>query len=130
MAFPKDRKYTKDHEYVKAEGSQGVLGVTAFAAEHLGDIVFVELPSVGKVLKAKDVFATLESVKAVSDSYTGVAGKVVKVNQKLNEEPSLINKDPHGEGWICVIEIANPAELDALMDADTYDKYQAEAEVH
>jgi len=128
MAFPKEFKYTRDHEYI--DPATGKAGLTNYAQEQLGDIVFVDLPPVGKVLKQGEVFATVESVKAVSDCYTPAGGKVVKVNEKLVDDPGLINRDPHGEGWMVVIEITEKGDLDKLMDEATYDKYQAEAGSH
>ncbi len=130
MAYPKDFKYTKTHEYIKVDGKQGTVGLTNYAQHELGDIVFVELPPVGKEFKQNDIFAVVESVKAVSDCYAPAAGKVVKVNEKLVEDPSLINKDPHGEGWVMVIEVTNPADLNNLMDVTTYEKFESEAGSH
>ncbi|MHB0886692.1 MAG: glycine cleavage system protein GcvH [Bacillota bacterium] len=130
MAYPKDFRYTKTHEYIKVDGQQGTVGLTNYAQHELGDIVFVELPPVGKEFKQNDVFAVVESVKAVSDCYAPAAGKVVKVNEKLVEDPSLINKDPHGEGWIMVIELSNPADVNGLMDVATYEKFESEAGSH
>ncbi|HEY3316590.1 MAG TPA: glycine cleavage system protein GcvH [Bacillota bacterium] len=130
MAYPKDFKYTKSHEFIKVSGKQGTVGLTSYAQDALGDIVFVELPPIGKEFKQNDVFAVVESVKAVSDCYCPAAGKVVKVNEKLAEDPALINRDPHGEGWIMVIELTNPKDLDNLMDVVAYEDYEAKAEHH
>jgi glycine cleavage system H protein len=118
-------KYTKDHEYIRVEGSTGVVGITPYAQEQLGDIVFVELPAVGKTLKQGDEAAVVESVKAASEIYAPVTGTVTEVNQGLSGEPGLINADPEAGGWIYKISIANAAELDALMDADAYAKLTA-----
>jgi glycine cleavage system H protein len=118
-------KYTKDHEYIRVEGSTGVVGITPYAQEQLGDIVFVELPAVGKTLKQGDEAAVVESVKAASEIYAPVTGTVTEVNQDLSGEPGLINADPEAGGWIYKISIANAAELDALMDADAYAKLTA-----
>lgn len=126
MTYPADRKYTKTHEYVKLEGDVAYLGITNFAQDQLGDIVFVEAPEVGREIKIGDVFATVESVKAVSDCYSPVSGKVVKVNEQTADTPEVLNEDPHGEGWICAIEISSTAELDELMDSATYEKHAAE----
>jgi glycine cleavage system H protein len=113
-------KFTKDHEYIRVEGSTGVVGITPYAQEQLGDIVFVELPEVGRKLKAGDEAAVVLSVNAASEIYAPVSGKVTEVNSSLSGEPGLINTSPDGDGWIYKIEIENPAELDALMDADAY----------
>ncbi len=126
MTYPRDLRYTKDHEWIKAEDSRGRIGLTNYAQDQLGDIVFVELPEVGRELERGEVFGVVESVKAVSDCYSPASGKVVEVNEKLLDEPELINKDPHGEGWMIVIELSDPAELDQLMDAEAYEKHLEE----
>jgi len=126
MTYPRDLRYTKDHEWIKAEDSRGRIGLTNYAQDQLGDIVFVELPEVGRELERGEVFGVVESVKAVSDCYSPASGKVVEVNEKLLDEPELINKDPHGEGWMTVIELSDPAELDQLMDAEAYEKHLEE----
>ena len=126
MNFPADLKYTKTHEYARVEGNQVVVGVTDYAQDQLGDIVYVELPEVGREVKAGEVFSTVESVKAVSDCYAPVSGKVVKVNEKVQDTPDLLNKDPYGEGWIAVIEMKDPSELGNLMDHETYAKHVEE----
>ena len=113
-------KYTPDHEYIRVEGSTGVVGITPYAQEALGDIVFVELPAVGKVLKKGDEAAVVESVKAASEIYAPVAGTVTEVNDALSGEPGLINSDPNAGGWIYKIAIADAAELDGLLDSDAY----------
>jgi glycine cleavage system H protein len=118
-------KYTKDHEYIRVEGSTGTVGITPYAQEQLGDIVFVELPTVGKALKQGDEAAVVESVKAASEIYAPVTGTVTEVNQSLSGEPGLINADPEATGWIYKLSITNPAELDALMDAAGYAKLTA-----
>lgn len=126
MTYPAGFKYTKTHEYLKVEGNKAYVGITHFAQDQLGDIVFVELPEVDSEIKVGDIFATVESVKAVSDCYSPVSGKVVEVNEKVTDEPELLNQDPHGEGWICVIELSVPSEVDALMDKAEYEKHLAE----
>ena len=115
------QKFTKDHEYIRVEGGTGIVGITPYAQEQLGDIVFVELPAVGKVLKRGDEAAVVESVKAASEIYAPVSGTVTEVNQTLAGEPGLINTAPEGDGWIYKLAIADPAELDALMDAAAYE---------
>ena len=113
-------KFTKDHEYIRVEGSTGIVGITPYAQEQLGDIVFVELPAVGKALKQGDEAAVVESVKAASEIYAPVSGTVTEVNGNLSGEPGLINAAPEADGWIYKLTIANPAELDSLLDAAAY----------
>jgi len=128
VSYPKDFKYTKTHEWIKVTGNTGRVGLTYFAQDHLGEIVFVELPEVGRVLKQGDTFGVVESVKAVSDCYAPASGKVTKVNEKLADAPELLNKDPHGEGWLFEMELSNAeADLRNLMDQEAYEKFQAEA---
>lgn len=119
-------KYTREHEWIRVEGNVGVVGITWFAQDQLGDVVFVELPEVGRELKQNEQFGVVESVKTVSDLYIPVGGKVVEVNTALDGSPELINQDPYGEGWILKIEIANPAELDNLLDAAAYEAFTKE----
>src|SRR5688572_14181679 len=116
------QKFTKDHEYVRVEGNTGIVGITPYAQEQLGDIVFVELLTVGKVLKQGDEAAVVESVKAASEIYAPVSGTVTEVNTALSGEPGLINLAPETDGWIYKLTVANPAELDSLLDADAYSK--------
>jgi glycine cleavage system H protein len=120
MAYPDDLRYSKEHEWVRAEGTRATIGITSFAADELGDIVFVELPEVGASLKQFQTFGVVESVKAVSDLYSPVSGEVAEVNEALRDAPELLNSDPFGEGWILKVELAGPAELDVLMDAAAY----------
>lgn len=126
MAFPAGFKYTKSHEYVNVEGNVGVVGLTDYAQDQLGDIVFVELPEIGQEVTQGEPFGVVESVKAVSDCYSPISGKVVAVNDKLNDEPGTINSDPHGEGWIIKVELADAAELDNLMAIAAYEKHAEE----
>jgi glycine cleavage system H protein len=125
MAYPTDRKYTKQHEWIQANGSTGTVGITDHAQEELGDIVFVELPKVGAELAAGKAFGTVESVKAVSDLYAPASGTVTEVNEKLATSPESVNKDAHGS-WMMKITLKNPKELDGLMSAADYEKYAAE----
>ena len=120
MAYPDDLRYSKEHEWVRVDGSRATIGITSFAAEELGDIVFVELPEVGTAIKQFATFGVVESVKAVSDLYAPVSGEVVEVNEALRDAPELLNSDPFGEGWIAKVELPDPSELDALMDAAAY----------
>ena len=117
---PADLRYTKDHEWVRVADDTATVGITAFAAEQLGDIVFVELPDVGRVLEQFATFGVVESVKAVSDLYAPVSGTVVEVNERLRDEPELLNADAFGDGWLAKIELVGTGELDALLDAEAY----------
>jgi len=126
--YPKDLRYTKDHEWAKLEGKRVRVGITKFAAEHLSDIVYVELPSVGTELKATDTFGVVESVKAVSDLYAPISGKVVEINKALVDKPDMINTDPYGQAWMLIVEPTNLSELDALLDATAYTALTGEAQ--
>jgi glycine cleavage system H protein len=120
MSYPDDLRYSKEHEWVRVQDSRATIGITSFAADELGDIVFVELPEVGATLSQFAPFGVVESVKAVSDLFAPIAGEVLEVNDALRDAPELLNSDPFGEGWIARIALADPGELDALMDADAY----------
>jgi glycine cleavage system H protein len=120
MGFPDDLRYSKEHEWVRLENGRASIGITSFAADELGDIVFVELPETGSALSQFGTFGVVESVKAVSDLYAPVSGTVVEVNDALRERPELLNSDPFGEGWIASVELSDPGELDSLMDAEAY----------
>jgi glycine cleavage system H protein len=120
MEFPGTLKYTKDHEWIKVDGNIATVGVTDFAQHELGDIVFVDIATVGKSLGANEIFGTVEAVKTVSDLYLPVSGKVTEVNPGLEANPESVNKDPYGSGWMIKMEIANPAELGSLLDAAAY----------
>ena len=122
MNIPKELKYSKDHEWVKVEGNIATVGITDFAQDQLGDVVFVEAPEVGAELAAGDGMGTVESVKAVSDVYSPLSGKVVEANEELADAPQLINEDPYAKGWIAKIEIADTAEVAALLDAAAYEE--------
>jgi glycine cleavage system H protein len=118
---PKDLRYTKDHEWVRVEGDEAAIGITAYAAEQLGDIVFVELPDVGRALDQFAAFGVVESVKAVSDLFAPVGGDVVTTNAELAASPELVNSDPYGGGWMVRVKLSDPAQVDDLLDADAYD---------
>lgn len=122
MEFPKDLKYTKSHEWVRMQDRLAVAGITDYAQQELTDVVFIELPEVGKEVKAGAACAVVESVKAAVDVYSPLSGKVVKTNEKLNDEPQLLNSDPYGEGWVFELEPSDSAEMEKLMDAETYRK--------
>ncbi len=123
---PEGLRYTKEHEWIKVEGDGGRVGITHFAQEQLGDVVFVELPKVGRQLKPMEVFGVVESVKAVSDLFCPVGGQVLEVNTALEKSPELVNKDPYGQGWMLALKVGNPKDLDALMDAAGYTAFLAE----
>ncbi|MBC7338298.1 MAG: glycine cleavage system protein GcvH [Firmicutes bacterium] len=129
MMYPAEFRYTKTHEWAKVEGDLARVGITNYAQEHLGDIVFVELPEVGRQVKQGEAFGVVESVKAVSDCYAPVSGEVVEVNGVLADKPETLNQDPHGEGWMVVIRMSDPAELGNLMDVAAYEKH-CEEEAH
>ena len=117
---PDDLHYTDDHEWLRDEGDEATVGITAYAADQLGDIVFVELPAVGRVLKARESFGVIESVKAVSDLYSPVGGEVTAVNGELAGRPELVNVEPYGAGWMVKLRIGRREELDELRDAESY----------
>jgi glycine cleavage system H protein len=125
MAYPKDYKYTKEHEWIQVNGNTALVGITNHAQEALGDIVFVELPKVGAQLEAGKSFGTVESVKAVSELYAPASGKVLEVNEALNQSPENVNKDAHA-AWMIKIELSKPSEAGALLSADDYEKFVAE----
>ena len=129
MAYPTDRKYTKEHEWIQTNGSSAAIGITDHAQESLGDIVFVELPKVGAELIAGKTFGTVESVKAVSDLYAPASGTVTEINGDLATAPENVNKDPHGS-WMMKITLKNPGELDGLLSAADYEKFVAEESGH
>ena len=120
MNVPAELKYTKEHEWIRVEGEEAVVGITDYAQSQLGDIVFVECETVGDALEAGETFGTIEAVKTVSDLYLPVAGEVLEFNEELEGEPELVNKDPYGKGWIVKIRISDETELDGLLNADAY----------
>jgi glycine cleavage system H protein len=125
--IPSDLRYTKDHEWIRTDGKRWRVGITEFAAKQLGDIVFVDVQTVGKTVEKEDAFGTIESVKSVSELFMPVGGKIVSRNEALADEPELVNQDPFGEGWIVEIEPSSE-DLDELLDADAYEKLTAEAQ--
>ena len=120
MNVPAELKYTKEHEWIRVEGEEAVVGITDYAQSQLGDIVFVECETVGDALEAGETFGTIEAVKTVSDLYLPVAGEVLEFNEELEGEPELVNKYPYGKGWIVKIKISDETELDGLLNADAY----------
>jgi glycine cleavage system H protein len=125
--IPADLRYTKEHEWAKLEGDKARVGITAFAQEQLGDVVFVELPKIGAKVTAMKTFGVVESVKAVSDLFAPLSGEVVEANTELTKKPETVNSDPYGQGWMIVIKLANPKEMDGLMSAADYEKLVAAA---
>jgi glycine cleavage system H protein len=119
MAYPAGFKYTKDHEWIELNGDRGKVGITDYAQQQLGDVVYVELPEIGATLKQGQSFGTIESVKAVSELYSPVTGEVIEVNTVLRDKPETVNKDPHAS-WMVVIKLSNPGEAGALLDATQY----------
>jgi glycine cleavage system H protein len=128
MNFPKDVKYTKDHEWAKVDGNGAVVGITDFAQEKLGSIVFVELPPHGKSVKKGETVVTVDSVKAVAEVYSPLSGQVEEANESLKDSPEIINQDPYGQGWMVKIKISDPAELGTLMTPEAYRAFVAEEE--
>ena len=126
MAYPKEFRYTKEHEWISAKGDTATIGITDYAQHELGDVVFVELPAAGSKVTAGKTFGTVESVKAVSEIYAPVSGEVVEANTELHNKPETINSDPHGAGWLIKVKLANPVEVNSLMDAAGYEAYIVE----
>ena len=120
---PEELSYTKDHEWIRVSGNRATVGITDHAQQQLGDVVYVELPKAGDNFEENEPFGTVESVKAVSEIYMPVAGSVVEVNSSLNDAPEKVNQDPYGEGWMIVIEMKNPSQVDALLTAAEYEDY-------
>jgi glycine cleavage system H protein len=121
MNFPQELRYTKDHEWVRMEGDVAIVGITDFAQRELGDIVYVEVETVGQELEAGAVFGTVEAVKTVSDLYLPLSGTITEVNPNLNASPDLVNSDPYGEGWMVKMKLKNPSDIDTLMHASDYE---------
>ena len=128
MPSPTDRRYTKEHEWVRVQNDLGTVGITDYAQDQLGDIVYVDLPSPGTQVKQLEKLGEIESVKAVSDLYSPVSGEVVEVNQGVNDRPELVNQSPYEEGWLVHVRLADPAELDNLLTAKQYDELIAQAQ--
>jgi glycine cleavage system H protein len=120
MNFPAELKYTKDHEWIRVEGNEAFIGITEFAQKELGDIVYVDITSIGKTVQHEDVFGTVEAVKTVSDLFMPITGEVLETNPKLDSQPELVNSDPYGDGWMVKVSIANSADIAGLLTADAY----------
>jgi glycine cleavage system H protein len=127
VQVPEDLRYTREHEWAKVEGDRARIGITAFAQEQLGDVVFVALPTVGAVVTATQPFGVVESVNAVSDLFAPLTGEVVETNAELVKKPETVNTDPYGQGWMIVVKLANPNELDGLLSAADYERLVAGA---
>lgn len=128
MKFDPDCLYSQDHEWVRVEGEEAVLGISDFAQDQLSDVVYVELPELGDTFERGDIFAVVESVKAASDVYTPLSGEILEINEALEDSPELVNEDPYGEAWFARISIQDAAELDELMGADAYQAFIKEQE--
>jgi glycine cleavage system H protein len=122
MSYPSDVRYTKDHEWIKLNGNIATIGITDFAQRELGDIVYVDINTVGKSLNAEEVFGTVEAVKTVSDLFLPVTGTIKEVNAELEKQPELVNNDPYNQGWMVKVEVANTADVEKLMSAEEYEK--------
>lgn len=122
MNFPSNLKYTESHEWVKVEGDVAIIGITAYAADQLGDIVFWDIPSVGETLEKEETFGSVEAVKTVSDLFMPVGGEVTDFNSELEANPGLVNNDPYEAGWVIKVKMSNPAEANALLDTESYKK--------
>ncbi len=120
MNFPSELKYTKDHEWVAVSGNEATIGITEFAQRELGDIVYIDINTVGAEVAQEEVFGTVEAVKTVSDLFMPVTGTVTTFNESLNDNPELVNSDPYGQGWMVKVTLANPGEVDALLSAEDY----------
>jgi glycine cleavage system H protein len=121
--YPNSFHYTKDHEWIEVKGDIATVGITDYAQNHLGDVVYIELPAIGKALDAHSTIGTIESVKAVSEIFSPVSGEVIEANGALNNSPEVVNQDPHGKGWIIRLKMKNKGDLQALMNAADYEKY-------
>ena len=128
--YPAELRYTREHEWAKIEGKRARVGITHYAQDQLGDVVFVELPKVGAKVTQLKTFGVVESVKAVSDLFAPVSGVVVEVNQELTQQPERVNRDPYGTGWLVVVELSNPAEAEKLMSAPQYEEFLKTAGGH
>lgn len=126
MSTPQELKYTKEHEWVKVEGDVAIVGITGYAQGELGDIVFVEIETVGENIDKEEVFGTVEAVKTVSDLFMPVSGEIIEKNEELDDEPEAINKDPYGKGWMIKVKMDDPGQLNELLDAEAYKELIAE----
>ncbi len=125
--YPADLKYDKEHEWIKVDGDIATVGISHFAQDQLGEVVYVDMPSVGDEINAGESFGEIESVKSVSELYAPVTGEIIEVNEALDDTPETVNQDPHGAGWMIKVRLGDPAEVGALLDAAAYDAFLAEA---
>lgn len=123
MSFPNDLKYSVEHEWIRVKGDTGIVGISDHAQSQLGDIIFVDVNSLGESISQNEVFGSVDAVKTASDLFLPVAGEILEVNAQLETNPELVNNDPYGDGWIVKIKIKNPSELDSLMDSDSYKNF-------
>ncbi len=123
MSFPKDLKYSVEHEWIRVEGDTGVVGISDHAQSQLGDIIFVDVNTLGEEISQNDVFGSVDAVKTASDLFLPISGEIIEINSQLESNPELVNNDPYGEGWIIKIKIKDSSELDSLMDADSYQNF-------
>jgi glycine cleavage system H protein len=128
QGYPSDRKYTREHEWVRLEGDMGIIGITEYAQSELGDVVFVDLPEKGRALAAGEELGTIESVKAVSEIYAPVSGEVLEVNEALRDHPEKVNGDPYGEGWLVKVRVGDRPEIDRLLSSEAYRSHVEEGE--
>lgn len=128
MELPSGLRYTKEHEWIRVEGNQAYVGITDYAQQELGDVVYVELPEAGGALRYMEPFGVVESVKAVSDLFSPINGAVAQVNEELFNRPELVNSDPYGEGWMLLVEMSDPSQLDTLLTAEQYQAYLRQSE--
>lgn len=126
MGHPSDRKYSKEHEWVLVDGDVAVIGISSFAQDQLGEVVYIDLPGTGDSVSTGDTFGEIESVKSVSELFAPVSGEIVEVNDALGDSPETVNQDPHGEGWMIKVKLDDAGEVDALMSADEYDEFITE----
>ena len=120
MNFPAELRYTKDHEWISIEGKVATVGITDFAQKELGDIVFVDINTIGKAIKADEIFGTVEAVKTVSDEFLPIDGTILEINPLLDKQPELVNSHPYGDGWMVKVEVTNPADIDGLLSSEAY----------
>lgn len=121
MTFPTDLKYTKDHEWIRVAGEEAVVGITDFAQRELGDIVFIDINTIGEEVAQNEVFGTVEAVKTVSDLFMPITGTILSVNEKVDGAPELVNQDPYGEGWLVRVKLSDPSDVDGLLSAEAYE---------
>lgn len=120
MEYPNNLKYSKEHEWLKVEGEQATIGISAFAQKELGDIIFVDIDTLGETIEQNEIFGSVEAVKTVSDLFMPISGEIIEINEKLKDQPELVNSDPYGDGWMIKIKILDTAQIDSLMSSEAY----------